>query len=111
MILTNVKIFSELIYGPSFDKKSDVFSFGITLFEMLYMREHPDISFAHHDSLGYDMLREPLMKNREPVLPCWWPELFSGLITECLSNNPQKRPNFEKILEIFDILVVRSTIC
>lgn len=96
----------ELLYGTSFDKKSDVFSFGITLFEMLYMREHPDINFARHDTLGYDLLREPLSLNRDPILPCWWNELFCGLIGTCLSNNPQERPSFERILEIFEKLVV-----
>jgi serine/threonine protein kinase len=82
-----------------YDYTYDVFSFGVMLFEILYMREHPDINFAVQDTIGYDLLREPLMNDQLPLLPPWWPTVFSDLIIQCTDNDPKKRPPFSTILQ------------
>ncbi|KAL0480807.1 hypothetical protein AKO1_006924 [Acrasis kona] len=96
----------ELIYEPiTYSFAADVFGFGVLVFELMYLREHPDTNFTIQDSIGYDLVREPVSKFKEPVMPPWWMETFNGLICECTLNDHTKRPTFEKILKILDVIV------
>src|SRR3989338_7495455 len=108
----------ELIYEPiTFGFAADVFGFCVSLFELMYLREHPDTNFTIEDSIGYDLVREPVSKDRDPLMPPWWMETLNGLICECtLSDHTKvnpifhfltraKRPDFEKILKILDTII------
>jgi serine/threonine protein kinase len=63
----------ESIFEGSFDFKTDIFSFGMVLYEMMHVREHPDRDFCVDDTIAYDLIREPLMKKGCPLCPPWWP--------------------------------------
>lgn len=102
---------NDMIYNSTCGPHSDVFSFGITLFEVLYIREHPTVNFDIQDDLGYELIREPLFNNQDPLIPPWWDEVIHALITSCLQNEHQKRPNFEKIIEILETLTVLFIFC
>lgn len=92
----------EVINGKEYDFKADVFSFGVLLYELLYMREHPETNFTIDDSHAFAMIREPLLNNKDPIIPPWWCDLFQELIIRCTSNDPTKRPSFDYILKIFE---------
>ena len=52
----------EVINELDYSFKADVFSFGVVLYELLYMREHPEINFTLEDSIGFDCIREPIQR-------------------------------------------------
>lgn len=94
----------EVINGKEYDFKADVFSFGVLLYELLYMREHPETNFTIDDSHAFAMIREPLLNNKRPIIPPWWSDLFQELIIRCTSNDPSKRPSFDYILKILETI-------
>lgn len=78
----------EVIAGQSADVRSEVFSFGVILYEILTKR-HP-FQAEHFMSLLYNITnREP-----EPVASylsvC--PQAIADLLDRCLRKNPQERP-------------------
>jgi len=87
-----------------FDYTYDVFSFGVMLFELCHMREHPNINFSIADSVGFDMIREPLLRRNEPSIPIWWPAPLASLVRQCTSNDQTLRPTFDNILAELDKL-------
>jgi serine/threonine protein kinase len=69
---------------------------------MLYIREHPEINFTLEDSIGFNIIREPIELNKLPSIPPWWLKELKELIISCLSINPEERPSFEEILKILE---------
>ncbi len=90
----------EILYHNTYSIKSDVFSFGILLYELVYMREHPDCNFTERDSIGFNLLREPISKRQKPKIPPWWDKTLSQLIISCISQDPNERPTFDQIVTL-----------
>ena len=84
----------EVFNGKPFTQKSDVFSFGIILWEMICLEiPYPDIK---RDFQVEDFV---LSGGRPPVsVEC--PAGYRALMQSCWDENPQYRPTFGQILDV-----------
>lgn len=91
----------ELLKGDPPTSKSDVYSYGITLWQML-SREIPYNNENRHvvifGVVAYN-LRPPLVKNcRDPFDEC-----YQDLMTECWSADVTIRPTSQEIVEVLNL--------
>ena len=89
----------EVAFGASYGLQADSFSFGVCLFELLFLREHPESDYCIDESFIWEHLREPLHQDEEPMIPLWWPPAIRDVIRDCMDDDPEKRPLFDKIQE------------
>lgn len=75
--------------------KTDVYSFGIILWELLTQQlPFPDVLLSEYET--------KIVKNEErPPIPAGTPKLLKKLIELCWSPNPEERPSYNKIYELF----------
>eukprot|EP01117_Protostelium_nocturnum_P016504 TRINITY_DN6541_c0_g1_i1.p1 TRINITY_DN6541_c0_g1~~TRINITY_DN6541_c0_g1_i1.p1 ORF type:complete len:754 (-),score=232.36 TRINITY_DN6541_c0_g1_i1:129-2390(-) len=82
----------EVFRGRRYTEKSDVFSFGMVLYELLSGEEphkgREPLRFAN--MVAFEDFRPPL-----PDVPGFWMDL----ITKCWSVDPDKRPSFKDLLK------------
>jgi len=83
----------EVIIGDDYNEKSDIFSFGMLMFEIIARRD-----------VGKLIPRSPQNKflvdeaGTRPKLPTDCPKHFSELAFLCTKADPQSRPAFERII-------------
>ncbi|GMH96195.1 hypothetical protein TrVE_jg4839 [Triparma verrucosa] len=101
----------EVLKGERYDERIDIYSYAITLLEMLVLAESVFEVFekSFKKLKGEDAVLTPLaltrmvaLENFRPDLPANIPKSLSDLIKACWSQNPNSRPNFEAILERLD---------
>ncbi|GMH53913.1 hypothetical protein TL16_g01562 [Triparma laevis f. inornata] len=101
----------EVLKGERYDERVDIYSYAITLVEMLVLAESVFEVFemTYKKLKGEDQALTPLaltrmvaLENFRPELPDNIPKTLSALIKDCWSANPNNRPNFEEILERLD---------
>jgi serine/threonine protein kinase len=80
----------EILKGEIWTKKSDVFSYGLILYELLTSKK-ADTTTIKQISVLYD--------DNEPGK-----HGYIELIKACTSSNPEQRPHFEDILKVLEIL-------
>ncbi|RIB05522.1 kinase-like domain-containing protein [Gigaspora rosea] len=87
----------EVLMRQPYTKKSDIYSFGIIMWEILH---GVPVSYYHKFSkqqlqlkICYNNLRPPV--NNEA------PQCYVSLMKECWDKEPEKRPTAEKLSEIF----------
>lgn len=83
----------EIMRGESYDESSDVYSYGIILWE-LFNREipwHRQTMLDLIDQVGYNKKKLPLQKALKSP--------FANLIDDCLNWQRELRPSFKTILE------------
>lgn len=93
----------ECLQRELFSVKSDVWSYGIVLFEMYSMGERP---FEDIEPLNLIPHLEAGNRPRRPLLAS---DKIAEVMTRCWDKAPAKRPSFEDLLYIFAGLLEQST--
>ena len=97
----------EVLRGERYDERVDVYSYAITLLEMLVLTDSIFEVFeqAYKKVKGDENSLTPLALTRMVALENFRPELPSNmlpslrkLIVDCWASNPNARPDFEDIL-------------
>ncbi|KAK4470933.1 hypothetical protein MN116_006440 [Schistosoma mekongi] len=88
----------ESIYYKTFSHASDVWSFGICLWEMFSLGEHP---YADQDS--FEVLRQIEEGIRLPRPHLANDDVFA-IMHDCWAYNPDARPTFAQLLAVFQHL-------
>eukprot|EP00010_Vexillifera_abyssalis_P008880 CAMPEP_0201544270 /NCGR_PEP_ID=MMETSP0173_2-20130828/869_1 /ASSEMBLY_ACC=CAM_ASM_000268 /TAXON_ID=218659 /ORGANISM="Vexillifera sp., Strain DIVA3 564/2" /LENGTH=537 /DNA_ID=CAMNT_0047952329 /DNA_START=58 /DNA_END=1668 /DNA_ORIENTATION=+ len=95
----------EVLMNKPYDESADMYSFGIVLWELV-TGEDP-----FKDITTYTALLDRVVTNGErPELPEKCPSKLKALIKACWDADPKRRPNFDKIIPLFDEIIVDSTI-
>ncbi|KAI3819354.1 hypothetical protein L1987_13183 [Smallanthus sonchifolius] len=88
----------EVLEGKPYNRKCDVYSFGICLWE-IYCCDMPyaDLSFAEVSSAV-------VHKNLRPNIPKCCPSSFESIMKKCWDANPEKRPEMEEIVKLLEAI-------
>jgi serine/threonine protein kinase len=84
----------EVLAGGAFTEKSDIFAFGLILYELLAGKkvsedeEHSEVSGVGRESL--------------PKIPSFVARPIAKLIERCWSDDPEKRPSFNEMYEYLE---------
>jgi serine/threonine protein kinase len=81
----------EVLRGHQYTKSSDIYSFGIIMFE--YLTGIIPFSNISHNFI----LASNICKGFRPEIPNYLPKLFVELITKCWDSEPANRPNVEEL--------------
>lgn len=88
----------EVLLEPKhFIPKSDVYSFGVVCWEIFSRGQNPYSTELSPVVLANKIIRE----DWRPTIPLVCPVEWSNLIKKCWSKNPDDRPTFQQILEVF----------
>ena len=86
----------EILNGKYDGKKADIFSFGLTLYSILYD------SIPFHDVSTAYAVQQKIQKGERPLLiKHLLPKEMNKLIRSCWESNPKKRPDFNTVLGCF----------
>lgn len=91
------QLFKELSKGGRdiepghFPRKADVFSFGITCFEILT----GELPYTGQNNMK--TLRQEIANGTRPLLPENCPQILQNLIRRCWDSRPDSRPEFSEI--------------
>ncbi|KAH9300689.1 hypothetical protein KI387_012272, partial [Taxus chinensis] len=86
----------EVLDGKPYNRKCDVYSFGICLWEA-YCCEMPyaDLSFA-------DMTSAVVRQNLRPEIPRCCPSSLANVMKKCWDANPDKRPEMDEVVQLLE---------
>lgn len=96
----------EVLRGEEYTEKSDVYSYGVVLWELL-TRSNP------YEGMNPMYVALAVMdEGLRPPVPIAWHEDMVNLLNDCWDDNPKKRPTFKEIrkaLEVMDVPCVGMT--
>uniref|UniRef100_A0A6B2L688 Protein kinase domain-containing protein n=1 Tax=Arcella intermedia TaxID=1963864 RepID=A0A6B2L688_9EUKA len=95
----------ELFHGEKYNPKSDIYSLGIILWELVYrvINGKYQRPFLEFDSVrGKDLLViiQAANDNLRPTIPPKAPEVIKALITSCYQGAPDLRPSAKEVFQI-----------
>ncbi|GMS80509.1 hypothetical protein PENTCL1PPCAC_2684 [Pristionchus entomophagus] len=93
----------ECLQYHKFTHKSDVWSYGIVLFEMYSLGESPFSDIDPSELVNY------LLGGGRPPRPLISCDKIYEVMTRCWSEDPDERPTFRELLTILAILIEQST--
>jgi len=91
----------EVLQGRELDEKSDIYSFGIVLWEMLTGQE----PYLEHDSYN-TFVRAVCGKHERPEIPEDYHESIKNLLRASWHPDPEKRPPFSDLINMIDEAMV-----
>ena len=91
----------EVLLGKPFDASSDVYSFGIVLWEMLTKEEvYPEFT-----SFGA-FKRAICYKHHRPTPPPGIPSSLASLLERCWHRDAGQRPSFQQLIKMLELVMV-----
>ncbi|PAV92164.1 hypothetical protein WR25_05330 isoform B [Diploscapter pachys] len=84
----------ESLKDGKFDSKSDVWSYGVVLYEMLTLGQQPYQGLGNDEVLSYIGVSRKIM-DKPMDCPDYWYELMK----QCWQYSPAKRPTFSQIVQ------------
>ncbi|KAE8671538.1 Tesmin/TSO1-like CXC domain-containing protein, putative isoform 1 [Hibiscus syriacus] len=86
----------EVLNGKPYNRKCDVYSFGICLWEIYCCdMPYPDLSFIEISSA---VVRE----NLRPEIPRCCPSSLANIMRKCWDANPKNRPEMEEVVTMLE---------
>ena len=86
-----------------YDEKADVFSFGISFFEVLTcMKPYSD---NKHKTRNAFVFMQEILKGMRPGPPLSEPKEVMNLITSCWEADSAQRPSIKKVYEILELII------
>lgn len=95
----------EVLMNKEYDESADVYSFGIVLWELLTGKD----PFPNCTTYT-DLLDHVVTAGERPAIPDNCPGKLKALIRACWDADPKHRPSFEKIIPLFDEIVIDACI-
>ncbi|PWA55828.1 protein kinase superfamily protein [Artemisia annua] len=88
----------EVLDGKPYNRKCDVYSFGICLWEV-YCCDMPyaDLSFAEVSSAV-------VRQNLRPDIPKCCPSAFASILKKCWDANPDRRPEMDEVVRLLEAI-------
>ncbi|XWS68992.1 hypothetical protein CRYUN_Cryun04dG0141200 [Craigia yunnanensis] len=88
----------QIIESKPYDRKCDVYSFGICLWE-IYCCDIP------YPNLGFSELTSAILyQNLRPEIPKHCPEALANLMKQCWDTDPSKRPEMEEVVWMLEAI-------
>ncbi|CAN0898162.1 Serine/threonine-protein kinase STY13 [Linum grandiflorum] len=88
----------EVLDGKPYNRKCDVYSFGICLWEIYCCdMPYPDLSFAEISSAV-------VRQNLRPEIPRCCPSSFAGIMRRCWDAQPDKRPEMDEVVRLLEAI-------
>lgn len=85
----------EIAEGKTYTEKSDVYSYAITLYEILTRK----VPFGNENA---NEVLEKVLEGKRPEIPAPYNSKFVNLIITCWHQDYDKRPSFEEILNMLE---------
>ena len=106
----------EMLRGERYDERIDIYSYAITLTEMLVLADNIFDVFNEkykklHDGNNLtplNLTKAVAIQNFRPDIPNFVFPSLKSLITDCWNNDPNRRPSFEEIIVRLDADVHRE---
>lgn len=88
----------EVLDGKPYNRKCDVYSFGICLWEIYCCdMPYPDLSFA-------DLSSAVVRQNLRPEIPRCCPGALGSIMKKCWDGNPDKRPEMDEVVRLMEAI-------
>ncbi|XP_028781742.1 serine/threonine-protein kinase STY13 [Neltuma alba] len=88
----------EVLNGNPYNRKCDVYSFGICLWEIYCCdMPYPDLSFA-------EVTAAVVRQNLRPDIPRCCPSSLANVMKRCWDANPDKRPEMDEVVSMLEAI-------
>ncbi|KAJ0104799.1 hypothetical protein Patl1_18013 [Pistacia atlantica] len=88
----------EVLNGNPYNRKCDVYSFGICLWEIYCCdMPYPDLSFS-------EVTSAVVRQNLRPEIPRCCPSSLANVMKRCWDANPDKRPEMDEVVSMMEAI-------